>query len=64
MTVWEDILAELKAEPITKIIEELGQKDINILEAKLTEWVAKIKTTEDLIKKRRKYEFLIFVLGQ
>ena len=55
MTIQEDILAELTAEPITKIIGEPGQGDINILEAKLTEQVAKIKTMEDLVKKGRKY---------
>ena len=40
MTIQEDILAELTAEPIAKIIGELGQNDINILEAELTknEW--------------------------
>ena len=62
MTIQEDILAELVAEPITKIIGEPGQGDINILEVELAEWVAKIKTTEDLIKKGRKHGFL--VLGQ
>ena len=64
MTVKEDILAELTARPIIKINGELGQQDINILEAELAEWAAKIKTTEDLLDKRHKYGFLILVLGQ
>ena len=64
MIIGEDILAELTAEPITKVIWELGQGDIKILEEELTEWAAKIKTTEDLIKKGRKYGFLVVVLGQ
>ena len=57
MTVQEDILAELTAEPITKYIGEPGQGDINIIEAELTQRVAKIKTTEDLVEKGRKYGF-------
>ena len=64
MHVQEDILVELTAEPITKIIGELGQGDINILEAELPEQVAKIKTTEDSVKKGRKYGFFVLVLGQ
>ena len=51
MTVWEDILEELTAEPITKIIGEPGKGDINILEAELAERAAKMKTIEDLIEK-------------
>ena len=47
MTIQEDILAELIVEPVTKIIIELEQGEINILEAELAEQVAKIKTTED-----------------
>ena len=46
MTVHEDILAELTIEPITEIIGEPGQGDLNIVEAELMECVAKIKTTE------------------
>ena len=42
MTIRQDILAELTMKPITKIIGEPGQEDQNILEAELTEWVAKI----------------------
>ena len=56
MTVQEDILAELTAETMTKIIGEPGQGDIKILEAELAEQAAKIKTTEDLIEKGRKYD--------
>ena len=56
MTVQEDILAELTVEPITKIIGVPGQGNINILEAELAEWVAKIKTIEDLIKNGRKLD--------
>ena len=55
MTIGEDILAELTAEPIIKIIGESGQGDTN---------VAKIKTTEDLIDKGRNCGFLVLVLGQ
>ena len=64
MTIREDILAELTAEPIIKIIGKPGQGDINILEAELAEQAAKIKTTEDLIESGRKYGFLVLVLGQ
>ena len=51
MTVQEDILAELTADPIKKITVEPGKGDINILEAELAEQVAKLKTTEDIVKK-------------
>ena len=64
MTVWEDILTELTVKLITKIIGEPGQGDIYILEAELAKWVAKIKTTEDIIDKWHKYGFLVLVLGQ
>ena len=36
-------------DPITKIVKESGQGDLNILEAELAEGAAKIKTTEDMI---------------
>ena len=64
MTVQEDILAELTAEPFTKIIGELGQGDKNILQAELAEGVVKIKTTDDLVDKGCKYGFLVLVPGQ
>ena len=63
MTIQEDILVELTAEPITKIIGEPEQRDISVLEGELAEQVAKIKTTEDSVK-GRKYGFLVLVLGQ
>ena len=37
MAIQEDILGELTVESITKIIGDLWQGDINILEAKLAE---------------------------
>ena len=43
----EDILAELTTEQITTIIGELGQGNINIIEAELAEQAAKIKTRKD-----------------
>ena len=64
MIIQEDILAELTSEPIAKIIGEVEHRDINILEAELTEWAAKIKTTEDMVNEGCKYEFLVLVLGQ
>ena len=57
MTVWEEILAELMAEPIKKIIGEPGQGDINKLESELAKQVAKIKTTEDMLKKDANMDF-------
>ena len=50
MTIREDILAELTADPITKIIGKPGQGGLNLLDAVLTEQAAKIKTTEDVIE--------------
>ena len=46
----EDILAKHTAKLITKIIGEPGQGNIYTLEQKLTEKVAKIKTT-DVVEK-------------
>ena len=46
MTIRKDIIAELTSELISKFIEEPGQGDINILEAELMEWAAKMETTE------------------
>ena len=62
MTFQEDILAELTAEQITKIIGEVGQGDINILEAVLAEQAAKIKFTEDMVDKEHKHGFLVLML--
>ena len=64
MTIREDILGELTAEPRTKIIGEPRQGDIKILEAELAKRAAKIKTTKHLIENGRKYRFLVLVLGQ
>ena len=62
MAIREDILLELTMEPSTKIIGEIRQGDLNILEAKLREQVAKIKTTEDMVEQESKYNFLILIL--
>ena len=64
MTVHEDILAKLTAEPVTKIIGEPSQGDINTLEAKLVEKAAKTKTTDDMVEKGQKYGFIVVVLGK
>ena len=37
MTIQEENLVELTAEPITKIIGEPGQDDLHVLEAELAE---------------------------
>ena len=50
MAIRKDILVELIAGPITKIILELGQGDINIFEAELAKLVAKIKNTENMVE--------------
>ena len=63
MTVWEDILAKLTAELIIKIIEELGQGDINNVECELADRV-KIKATEDMAGEGWKYGFLVVILGK
>ena len=64
MTVCEDILAKLMVEPITKIIGKPGQGHITILESELAAKAAKIKTTDDMMEKGRKYCFLVIVLGK
>ena len=64
MTVREDILVELTMDPITKIIGEAGQGGLNVLDAELKEWAAKIKTTQDMIEQGQKYGFLILILGK
>ena len=63
MTVHEDILSELMAGPITKIVGEPTQIDIDLLEEELMECMAKIKTTEDIIAQGKKYGFLIIVVA-
>ena len=45
MTTREDKMVQLTVYPITKIIRELEQGGLKILEAELEEWVTKIKTT-------------------
>ena len=62
MAVCADILAELMAKPITKIIGELGQSDTNNLESEQTEKASKIKTTEDIVEQRYNYGFLFIAL--
>ena len=42
MTIQEDILAKLMAEPITKFIVGQGQGDVSNLESELAERAAKI----------------------
>ena len=61
MAIREDTLVELTTELIITIIGELGQGDIDILKAELTEWVAKIKTIKDLVEKEHRYELRILV---
>ena len=62
MTIQEDILAELTAEPIKKIIGEPGHSNINNLEPELAEEAVKIKT-KDVVEKGCKYTFLFLILG-
>ena len=54
MTVREDFLVELTRDPITKIIGQPGQGDLNVLETELAERAAKIKTTEDMAEQGHK----------
>ena len=61
MIIREDMV-ELTMDPSTKINWESVQGDLNVLEAELTEWAAKIKTTEDIIEQGHKYGFLILIL--
>ena len=63
MTVREDILAKLMANPMTKIIAEPGQGDINTLKQELAEKLAKIKATEDVVERGREFGLLVVVLG-
>ena len=57
MVVREDILIKLMSNPITKIIGEPSQGNINTLKQELAEKAAKIK-----VKKGRKFVFLVVVL--
>ena len=57
MMVREDILAKLTANPVTKIIGEPRQGDINVLEQELAEKAAKIKTMEDVVEKKARNLF-------
>ena len=59
MTDWEDILAQLIMEPITKITGELGQEDLSILEEKQL----KLKPQRIWLKKGN-YRFLILISGK
>ena len=64
MTVSENILAKLTAEPITKIVGESDQGEITILESEFVAKAAKIKTTDDMVENGWKYGFLVIVLGK
>ena len=57
MTVREDVLTELTTETVTNIHGEPGKGDINLLEQQLAEKAAKIKTTEDVVEKRKTFRF-------
>ena len=60
MTIREDILAKLTAEPVTKINGEPRQCNINLLEQELAEKTTKIKITEDV---RERNEIWVFSSG-
>ena len=60
----DNILAKLTSELIMKFIGEPDQDNINTLEQKLAEKAAKIKTTEDVVEKGCKDEFLVAVSGK
>ena len=62
MMVCEDILTELMADAITKIIGEPGQGDINTIESKLAAKAANIKIKGDIFEKGQKYGFFVMVL--
>ena len=64
MMIREDILAKLTAEQVTKIHGESRQGDISLKEQELAEKAVKITTTEDMVEKRKKFRFLIVVLGK
>ena len=64
MMVTEDILAKLTANLVMKMIGKPRQGDINTLEQELAEKAAKIKTTEDVVGKGRKFGLLVMVLEQ
>ena len=54
----------MTAVPVTKIVGELVQMGLNIQEAELAEWAAKIITTEDIVEQGHKYGFLILIMGK
>ena len=62
MTMREDIIAKLTAEPIIKIHGKPAQSNIHNLENELVERSAIIKITKDIIKIGKKICFLIIVL--
>ena len=64
MLVKEDIVAKLIVKPVTKIIGEPTQDDINQMETELTEKAFKIKTTEYIVEQCKKYGFLVVVIGR
>ena len=57
MAIREDILDELTAEQVTKNHGEPMQGDINLVKQELGEQVAKLKTTEDVSEKGKKWIF-------
>ena len=57
MTAWEDILAKLITEPITKIIEKPGQGGINTLEQELAEKAALINLQKTWLRKGANMDF-------
>ena len=63
MTLWEDIFAKLRVEPITRFNLEPEQGNINQIELELAKRVAKIKTTGDIVEKGFKSGFLVIVIG-
>ena len=64
MTVREDIIAKLMAEPTTKIDGEPTQSDIDTLKNELTKRATKLKTTKDVTKHGKKYGFQIIAKYQ
>ena len=52
------------ADPITKIVGESGQGDVNTLEQELAEKAANIKNTKNVVEKGCKVGFLVVFLGK
>ena len=63
MMVCEDIIAELMAESITKIVDEPTQSNTDLLEEEFAECMVKIKTTKDIVAQGKKYGLLIIIVG-